>query len=112
MRRYWMIWAFVAGFLGFVVLSFVLLCRAQAQEPTEIQPDLRLTPYAIGTNKFTIQPPTQLQFAWGGKTVFSVAQDGTVTLGEGFTADDASREIWRQIEYNLRARAQCKEDQK
>jgi hypothetical protein len=75
-----------------------------AQEPTQIQPDLQLTPYS--------QRPTQLQFDMGGKTVFAVGEDGTVTLGEGFTADDASREIWRQIEYNLRARAQCKEDQK
>jgi|HubBroStandDraft_2_1064218.scaffolds.fasta_scaffold538780_2 hypothetical protein len=77
----------------------------------EIQPDLRLTPYT-SNNLYTIQQPTQLQFSMGGKTVFSVSKDGTVTLGEGFTADDASRAIWRQIEFNLRARAQCKEDQK
>jgi hypothetical protein len=64
------------------------------------------------SNLYTVQPQTHLQFAMGDKIVFSVSQDGTVTLGEGFTADDASRELWRQIEFYLRARARCKEDLK
>lgn len=94
--------------LAILALSTGLAC---AQQPTEIAPNPTLSPYTLG-NQFMIQRPTQLQFSMSGKTVFSVKEDGSITLGEGFTADDASREIWRQIEYNLRARAQCKEDQK
>jgi hypothetical protein len=94
--------------LIFLAISTGFAC---AQQPIGIAPNPTLSPYTLG-NQFTIQHPAQLQFSMGGKTVFTVGEDGTVTLGEGFTADDASREIWRQVEFHLRARAQCKEDQK
>lgn len=47
---------------------------------------------------------TAITFSQGGPTsklVFSIRMNGTVTFGEGFSADDASREFWKHLGRNI-----------
>lgn len=85
-----------------VVIVMVSISNATGTVPLDL---FSRTP----VESFTIQRPIDLVFTNGNKTVFTIKQDGLIILGEGFTADDAARSMWKLMEYHLRAIATCQE---
>lgn len=76
--------------------TLVLASSALAQDTFTLSP---------GSLSFSTQPEDYAMRIYIGfhpsKLVVSIRMDGTVTFGEGFTADDASREFWKHLGRNI-----------